>query len=325
MFAKIAKLQPVQRLFAKKIQHVGLDIGSANIKLMEVCAETKAPLRYGSEPTNDAQSLTAGIEKLVEAKGVEQGSTVHVGISGKAVVSRQIRMPQMPVEELDQAVFFEAEKYIPGNLKNMFIDYAIIEQVEVDGVPSYNMLLASAPKDTIYSLYNSVEKAGLKPISIEVEPLSLARYWHHCYLDSDLPHQAILSLGHENGHLVAFKGEHLHYTRMLPMPQQEEMSPVLELAHQEAAVTAEEGFEPMAQDVFVGLVTEIQRSLDFYQMQAKVRLNRLIITGGMANIPGIDNYLETELKLPVLVDSYNDMDPKYSIAKGLALRELLEI
>jgi len=53
---------------------------------------------------------------------------------------------------------------------------------------------------------------------------------------------------------------------------------------------------PVARD----LVAEIHRSIDFYISQNPDRsINRVLITGGSANLRNLDKYLSQEIKMPV--------------------------
>lgn len=81
------------------------------------------------------------------------------------------------------------------------------------------------------------------------------------------------------------------------------------------------------------LVTEIRRSLDFYITQPDgMAIDSIVLSGGQAQIPGLDSYLEEKLTMPVAVvplppegsplrwpESSGTMSP-YMIAIGLGLQ-----
>lgn len=96
-------------------------------------------------------------------------------------------------------------------------------------------------------------------------------------------------------------------------------------------------FEAIA-PILSELATEIRRSLDYFRSRAQGRsVDRVIISGGSANLRNLDQFLQSELQIPVtLADPFAGMavssknyDPGYlrtiasgfTIAVGLAARE----
>jgi type IV pilus assembly protein PilM len=98
--------------------------------------------------------------------------------------------------------------------------------------------------------------------------------------------------------------------------------------NQKEALQVSTALTPVAKD----LLTEIQRSIDFYVTQNPDRaLNHLFITGGSANLKNLGQYLHQELKMPVDIFnplmSFNGGEAvpvetalQFSIAAGLAVR-----
>ncbi|MHB9155786.1 MAG: type IV pilus biogenesis protein PilM, partial [Endomicrobiales bacterium] len=80
------------------------------------------------------------------------------------------------------------------------------------------------------------------------------------------------------------------------------------------------------------LLGEVQRSIDFYISQNQERtINRILISGGSANIKNLDQYLHLGLKIPV--EHFNPFKEvaggeqvpehlamQFAVAVGLALR-----
>jgi type IV pilus assembly protein PilM len=96
-------------------------------------------------------------------------------------------------------------------------------------------------------------------------------------------------------------------------------------------------FEAIA-PILSELATEIRRSLDYYRSRAQGRsVDRVIVSGGTANLKHIDQFLQAELQVPVSIAnpfsgmavSSKNFDPAYlrtiasgfTIAVGLAARE----
>jgi type IV pilus assembly protein PilM len=363
MEINLSKLNFLTKLLKPKIQYIGLDIGTQSVKMVHLVAgeaEQYPPaLNYGMTALppgvfsdgviHKPEAVVNSLKRLVEEAGLPEKATVTLGISGKQVLTRQLKLPQMPLKELEQAVRFEAEKYITIPLNQLFMDFTVMEEINLEEAPGYSILVAAAPQKMVYNLCQVMQKAGLSPLAVDVEPLALYRLWRASYYDEQLTNQALINLGHSNSHLVIFKGDSVQFSRVIPLAGNQLTEAIIQVIGKEVAAAeekkrsqkivhlndyrsepddthqAEGNLNQAITEVVTGLASEIQRSIDFYQMQAKVRLDRLIITGGTANLQGLDTYLETEIGLPVLVGGYGELNPVYSLASGLALREFMKI
>jgi len=369
----------IERFLQKKIDHIGLDIGNYAIKLVELKQgqddDDHQVVTYGktSLPANsivdgmikNEAAVTNALISIKEERKLRDKATVNVSVNGRNVMTRTLKLPIMPIDELNQAVMFEAEKYIPTPIEQLYLDYTILGEAIVDNIPQFNILLAAVPKEMVDTLCRVVEGANLKLYGVEIEPLGLYRMWHAYYHDETLVNQAILNMGHTSCNLVVFQNNNIQFTRIIPIAGLQMTEAIIQVAQKEVAVAIElkhkqhlrqdatpadtaemidnvinldssstydsqmdNGDQQVLKaldDTLISLTQEIQRSIDFYQMQAKVRLDRLIITGGSAELQGLDNYLEAELGIPVLVGVYGELDPTYSLASGLALKDFMPI
>src|SRR5271156_1130468 len=123
-------------LFGKEKSILGVDIGTANIKIAQVSHEGKAILEtYGIVNTayqlsgkNDAPAIEqmAGILKsLIEKAGVTTSRCV-ISFPNSAVFSSVIKLPKMNEAELNSAVEFEAKKYVPLALSEVDLSWTPI-------------------------------------------------------------------------------------------------------------------------------------------------------------------------------------------------------
>jgi type IV pilus assembly protein PilM len=87
------------------------------------------------------------------------------------------------------------------------------------------------------------------------------------------------------------------------------------------------------------LTTELRRSLDFYRRQHRNEaIDRVVIAGGTAMIPGLTDFVVADLGIPTLVadpwsglllregtptEYLRDLGPLCAIAAGLALRDIV--
>lgn len=334
----------LEKLLAKKVDHIGLDIGSNSIKLVQIIpsrgegaypveAYGKIDLPHNALVDGVIKDEAAIISALIQVKselGIRDEATVNISVSGRHVSTRTIKLPVMPLDELGMAVNFEAEKHISTPLEQLYYDYTILGEI-IEEYSQYNILLAAAPRTMIDAICRVVEGAGLANYGVEIESLAIYRMWHNYFYDQDLANQVIINLGHHASNLVAFQGDNIQFTRSMPVAGQHMTEAIMaanDVDYESARIYKHNyviGENTELDPFLASLADEIRRSIDFYQMQAKVRLDRIIITGGNANMAGLDYYLEGELNLPVLVGQYDTLNPCYSLASGLALRDQMRI
>src|SRR5258708_9267604 len=99
---------------------------------------------------------------------------VAIGVSGHSVIIKKISMPKMTQEELEESIQWEAEQYIPFDVKDVNIDEQILTPPDVDtGTGQMDVLLVAAKKDMINDYTSVVSEAGLSPAVVDAAPLAV--------------------------------------------------------------------------------------------------------------------------------------------------------
>lgn len=190
-FEKIAP-EHLRSLFEHDQRVVGLDIGSSSIKLVQLRFEKERALleTYGevaAGPYQDSpigKAVSLGEDRLGEMiRDVWQESganarTVIAGVPLRNSFVTFIDLPQMSEKELARAIPFEARKYIPLPLSEVEIDWWPVSPLtnkEEEGLESLTVLLAAVQKETINAYQRVVKKAGLSLAGFEIEIFSVAR------------------------------------------------------------------------------------------------------------------------------------------------------
>src|SRR5258705_4773464 len=99
---------------------------------------------------------------------------VAIGVSGHSVIIKKISMPKMTQEELEESIQWEAEQYIPFDVKDVNIDVQILTPPDVDnGTGQMDVLLVAAKKDMINDYTSVVSEAGLTPGGVDVDAVAV--------------------------------------------------------------------------------------------------------------------------------------------------------
>ncbi|HYH01779.1 MAG TPA: type IV pilus assembly protein PilM [Bacillota bacterium] len=346
---------------------VGLDIGTSSIKLVEL--EGSNPIRinrFGRIPLPEG-ALAGGVIKNSEAvaESVSEAfrtlqikhKRVQVAIAGQAVVVRNIKMPLMEDSEVANAIRWEAERYIPFPVDEVCMDHIIINRDQQQ--QEMEIMLVCAHNDIINSHIEVLQKAGLQPMAIDIQPFALMRALGMEKVDNT-QNVAVLDIGAGTSDLSIFKAGISKFTRILPLAGNRFTENIMkqmgnkfgdaeQLKVKYADATLDiTAFGPevpeykvnfSAQDTLRELVLEVRRSLDYFHLQQRNEvISKMVVCGGGAKIKNLIDFLKQELDIKVTssLDAWNIVcNPNFQadfetakpimlVALGLALREVTE-
>lgn len=172
-------------IFKTKIPAFGLQLNATTLKFMELESKGKE-VRIKSYAHLDLPKGIISGDVIVNVEGLSEFlqtnlkrptygklSTNHVALTlpeSKSFV-RVIHIPQMAETEIDNAVLFEAEAYIPLPIDQVYCDWRLL------GTENGRMelLIIASPKDVVDTYVAAMEKTGLRVVAIEVESESITR------------------------------------------------------------------------------------------------------------------------------------------------------
>ena len=166
---------------------LGLDIGTSSIKYLEVTKDKSGPqvTSYGLIPTPPGavqSEASADIDALVEAikrvihDGGAKSQDVTIALPDSQVFTRVIEVPNLSDKELANSIHWEAEQYIPMPLDEVYMDFSKLRTVtSSECIAKLEILLVAAPKLLVDKFQRITEAAGLTPIAMETDVLSISR------------------------------------------------------------------------------------------------------------------------------------------------------
>ncbi len=321
---------------------VGLDIGTRTVHVAEVSTRgTPAITNFGGValPAGavregevvDPQAVAGAIRELVGAAKLKQ-KRVHLGIANQRVVVRQIDLPWMEEAELRSSLPFQVQEFIPIPVEEAELDYHVLEEIDSeDGGRLLRILLVAAHRDMVASHLEAAEAAGLKPISVDLNPFAILRtVAGPSALSSGS--EVVVDVGAGVTDIVVHEGGVPEFVRILVLGGDDitdALASGMGTTHEEA----EDVKQGIAADGSGGdqtagriveehasqFVEEVRGSLDYYRTQVGTggQLSLIVLTGGGALLRGLADRLSTATNLPVEVGSPFD---RYQ-AKGTAFGE----
>jgi type IV pilus assembly protein PilM len=255
----------------------------------------------------------------------------------------------MSPDDLEQAVKFEVEQYVPVPVNDLYIDYEIINVVESkDGKDGHmDVLMTAAPRAIVDSYIKLFDLLGLEVQAVEASMVSVVRAMLHSG-DAQKNSTLVMDIGSESSDLTIFD-EVIPLTGSVPVGGEHYTKALVNTLglkpDQATEIKIKFGIAPsgMQQKIFSALephlqtvVKEAKRVLKYYEERSEKRekVQTLVISGGTASMPGLAEYLQKELGLPLTVanpwknlttkkmQAVSKRDaPMYTTAIGLALRE----
>jgi type IV pilus assembly protein PilM len=346
---------------------LGLDIGTSSVRAAEVSIKTDPPTlaRFASVPLprgavtggeiHDSASVVAALKELTR-KGRFSVKNTAIGIANQKVVVRQIDMPAMDEAELQGALQYQAQEYIPIPIEDAILDYQVLEEVTSEsGDRTFKVLLVAAQRDMINAFISATQQAGLDPAVVDLSPFADMRA-----LASTTPllgpreGEALIDIGAGVTNILVHEQGRPRFVRILPMGGDDITDALVsgltidwdeaEGVKARVGVSAEggpvpaEGAAKLIEQRASAFVDEVRGSIDYYLTQTSAaRITTVIITGGASKLPGLHERLAAGLHLPVeegqpltrvrigkvsqTPDELAQMSAIAAVSVGLALRE----
>ena len=346
---------------AKSKLALGLDIGSSSVKLVSLKekkggyalqafgAAQLPPEAIVDGALMNSSAIVSAIQELV-AQHKLKAREVAIGVRGHSVIIKKISLPRMSQEELDESIQWEAEQYIPFDVKDVNIDTQILTP-EGDAAGQMDVLLVAAKKDMINDYVSVCTEAGLTATVVDVDAFAVQNAYEANYELRPDETVVLINVGAAVTNINVVSRGVTTFTRDVTMGGNaftEEIQKQLNISYDEAealkiggqgetdAVVPQE-VERVIQGVAEQMGGEIQRSLDFYAATAAdSRISRVLLSGGTARIPALFKIIEARAGVPVeILNPFKNIEvdnrkfdaaallaaaPSAAVCVGLALR-----
>jgi type IV pilus assembly protein PilM len=346
---------------AKNKLALGLDIGSSSVKLVhlregkrgyQLLAWGEAPLPPEAVVDNQLMNSSAIVEAIRElvAQQKVKIKDVAIGVRGHSVIIKRISMPFMTQEDLDESIQWEAEQYIPFDVKDVNIDTQILTP-QADAAGQMDVLLVAAKKDMINDFTSVCAEAGLTVTVVDVDAFAAQNAYEANYPQTPGQPVVLINVGAAVTNINIVHNGMATFTRDITVGGNaftEEIQKQLNISAEEAealkvgghgesdAVVPQE-VERVIQGVADQMGGEIQRSLDFHAATAPdTHITRVYLSGGTARIPALFKVIEQRAGVPVeVMNPFKNIEvdnrkfdpavimnaaPSAAVAIGLALR-----
>ena len=304
-----------------------MDISSSSIKMVEMVDAGKGVIRverYVIEPFPKDATLDgniANLEVVVETvqrawkKLATRTKNVAMAIPTAAVITKKIIVPAgLREEELEVQVESEANQYIPFALEEVNLDFQVVgpspsspEEVEV--------LIAASRKEKVEDRVAVAQASGLKAVCMDVEAYAVQTAFDLIkvqFPNDGLDQNVVLvDIGANLMNITVLRNDQQIYTREQPFGGAQLTQDIMRqygMSQEEAEAAKRSGGLPenyeseVLRPFMENVALEIQRAMQFFFTSTPYNtVDHILLTGGSAVIPGLDDVVSTRTQVNTVV------------------------
>jgi type IV pilus assembly protein PilM len=338
---------------------VGVDIGSSSVKAVELQGKNGdfqlLSLGYEGLPADsvvdgqimELNAVSSAIGNIFNEHKIKTTKVV-AGVNGHSVIVKNIVLPQMTDDELQESFAWHAEEHIPFDISDVNLDYHVTGSTP----DAIHVLLAACKRDKVANLKQTIQLAGKQPVVIDVDAFALQNCYELNYDPQPDQIAALLNIGASTTNINILNGARSVFTRDATFGGNQYTS----LLQKELGLTFDQAervkrgmplpdgieareIEPILDTVSDILALEIQKTMDFYRAtveEGESAVQQILVSGGGSKLKGLVDFLSKRFEVPVeMFDPFRKIridargfDPEYmreivpemAIAVGLALR-----
>lgn len=137
----------------KILRHASLDLPEGLIKDYKI---------------SDVKAVALLIKNFWSKFGSKE-KTIGLVIPEFSTFTKSLSLPKLPVSELNEAISWQAQEYLPTTAESLIIDWKIIERSE----DKIGVLIVAIPKDILMDYVRACELAGLFPSAVQTPSVCL--------------------------------------------------------------------------------------------------------------------------------------------------------
>jgi len=339
---------------------LGVDISATSVKVVELAMSgnvmevkgytvaTLTPADASVKQEAKVQMVGIAIKKATRQLATRLNQAV-TAVPSAAVIVKTLTFPaNLSEDDIEAQIELEAEQYIPYPIEDVSLDFCILGPTEkMTGM--VDVQVVASRKEYVEDRAAALEWAGLKAEVVDVESFAIERACHRIFQHTpDQPDDdvyAVVDAGATSTSLIVIKGRQVIYTREQSfggLQLSEAIQKRYGLTYEDAELLKKRGgtpgdYEAEVRDPFIdALGQQIGRSLHFFRSsQPQVSVGKLVLGGGCAALPGIEQRIDANHGVKVIhLDPFVGMNlspraaranltqdaPSLLVATGLALR-----
>jgi len=309
---------------------VAIDIGTTSIKIVRLGEADKNSLQvvcldkdtYKEEDSDKSHSIKEGLKKLAAQNRV--GTQCALTLPSKDTQVYNMLFPPMSDEELEAAVRYKVSQLKPFGLKREEVVFKFRKWQAEKGMPKtpqQRVIVACIPRDTISKQLGMVKELGFHPVSIEIPQFGLLNI-RKFYNEPTHKDETIIwiHIGAQESFLSIEKDYNLCFSKRIALTSAQMNKAIVkrmsvdeekaESLKKEVGFNLSSNKDSNSEKVYYSLVSllenlvvDIEHSFKYFSNQISqsqiTSFSKILITGGGANLKGLDKFLNMRLGVNV--------------------------
>ena len=326
----------------------GLDIGTSAVKAVQIKSGSVTGMASVGLPADtiadgsirDTQAVADAIKEAVVKAGIG-GLEAAIAVCGRELIIKKVQIPEVPARDVHDVVMLEAEHHIPFAIDEVFIDHHTLGRSS----GQMDVILVAVKKSKVNEYMAVVDQAGFNPLIVDVDGFALGNQWELNFPSEAREAVALIDIGAAIMKTNVVRGGATIFARDIPFGGNNYTQAIasalsISFPAAEAAKLGRDGanapqIAPAVESVSRELSLEVQRTFDYFASTAESeRIGKIVLAGGCAQLPGLNEYLASNWGIPVelarpferieVAPAYAEeaaaMAPALAVAVGLGLR-----
>ncbi len=283
-------------------------------------------------------TLKQSLQHLLNALQVH---SICVVLPERHTFLKHLELKSLPAREINEAIRWEAAQHIPYDLSELYADWTILNHAPST---TSSILLTAVPRSVADPFFESIEDAGLMPLTAEPVSLAAARLFEHQFSSAGV--DLLLILGDDESTAVLIRDQQPVLSVALPFTTNSTVASLQETFRldreeaQKARVligyqkSRAHGVVRHALELLLGSLTRrIKDIQEFYHdhLQDPRPLSQILVCGSGAATAGLEEELTTALSTRIVpaqlpsdiivskhVRDFQRVLPEYAVALGAA-------
>jgi type IV pilus assembly protein PilM len=314
----------------------GIDIGQCAVKALRclpgeepgtIIADAFDYIEYPkilSQPESNPEELIAEALQQFLSRNQVKGDRVAISVAGQSGLARFVKLPPVEVKKIPDLVRYEARNQIPFDLDEVIWDYQQMGggMIEEGFAIDVEMGLFAMKREQVEKNLAPFDEARIEVDVVQLTPLALYNFAVFDQMQGSLPEAdlydpenppesiMILSLGTETTDLVISDGFRVwqrslpiggsHFTKALTKELKQTFAKAEHVKRNAAQAENPKALFQAMRPIFADLVTEVQRSMNFFSnVHKKATIGSGIALGSTGKLPGLVRFLSQNLKMPI--------------------------
>ncbi|MFD2608173.1 type IV pilus assembly protein PilM [Deinococcus taklimakanensis] len=176
----------LQRLLNPRPNALGVEIGTSSIKVVALRPGSPPSLQHALMVPTPIGSMRDGLVVEPQAVANELRALLAdhrittkyavTAVPNQAAVTRNILVPKMDRKDLQEAIKWEAERYIPYPIDEVSLDFDLLDDLStIPDEGQMEVVIAAAPTEAVARQVEVLRLAGLEPTVVDLKSFATLR------------------------------------------------------------------------------------------------------------------------------------------------------